>query len=271
MMFHSNRLVLRALAASLLAFSFISLARAQSAPMGVKNVVLVHGAFADGSSWGKVIPQLLAKGLRVSAVQLPLTSLGDDVAVTRRAVARMDGPVLLVGHSWAGVVITEAGNDPKVAGLLYVSALVPNDGQGAADLGKDYPPAPGGAEVREDAAGFLALSMKGMETFFVPDATPTEQKVTYATQGPWAKASLSEKVSKAAWKTKPSWDIIDTQDQMIQPDLQRAQAKMIKATTLELESGHVPMLSQPGKVAAFIISAAQKLPAGSKAVAAGNK
>ncbi|MBD0258367.1 MAG: alpha/beta hydrolase [Cytophagales bacterium] len=268
-MFHPNRLVLGALAASLLAFSFVSLARAQSTPGGVKNVVLVHGAFADGSSWGKVIPQLMAKGLNVSAVQLPLTSLNDDVAVTRRAIARMDGPVLLVGHSWAGVVITEAGNDPKVAGLLYVSALVPNDGQGAADLGKDHPPAPGGAGFREDAAGFLTLTLKGMETFFVPDASPAEQKVTYATQGPWAKSALSQKVSKAAWKTKPSWDIIDTQDQMIQPDLQRAQARMMEATTLELKSGHVPMLSQPGKVAAFILSAAQQLPAGSKAVATG--
>ncbi len=268
-MFHSKRLVLRALAASLLALSCVSLARAQSAPAGVKNVVLVHGAFADGSSWGKVLPQLLAKGLNVTAVQLPLTSLGDDVAATKRAVARMDGPVLLVGHSWAGVVITEAGNDPKVAGLLYVSALVPNDGQAASDLGKDYPPAPGGAEFREDAAGFFTLSMKGMETFFVPDATPAEQKLTYVAQGDWAKKSLGEKISRAAWKTKPSWVIIDAKDQMVQPGLQRAQAKMMKATALELESGHVPMLSQPAKVAAFIISAAQKLPAAPKAVATG--
>ncbi len=270
-MFPSKRLVLIALASFLLAVAGTLPARAQSAPVGVKNVVLVHGAFADGSSWGKVILQLQARGLAVTAVQLPLTSLGDDVAVTRRAVARMNGPVLLVGHSWGGVVITEAGNDPKVAGLLYVSALVPNDGQAVADLGKDYPPAPGGAEFREDAAGFLTLSVRGMETFFVPDATPTERKVTYATQGPWAKKALSDKVSTAAWKTRPCWNIIDTEDQMIQPALQRAQAAMTKATTLELKSGHVPMLSQPGKVVAFIVAAAQKLPAGPKAVATGNK
>jgi pimeloyl-ACP methyl ester carboxylesterase len=270
-MFSLNRLVSGALAASLLAFALTRPARAQSAPSGVKNVMLVHGAFADGSSWGKVITQLQAEGLNVFAVQLPLTSLGADVAVTKRAIARMDGPVLLVGHSWAGVVITEAGNDPKVAGLLYVSALVPNDGQAVADLGKNFPPAPGGAEFKEDAAGFFTLSAKGIEQFFVPDATPSERKITYATQGPWAKSALNEKVSKAAWKSKPAWDIVDTEDQMVQPDLQRAQARMMKATTLEIKSGHVPMLSQPGKVTAFIVQAARKLPAGPKAVATGNE
>src|SRR5260370_18118488 len=127
----------------------------------VKNVVLVHGAFADGSSWTKVIPLLEARGLRVTAVQNPLSSLADDVAATRRAIAMQDGPVILVGHSWAGMVISEAGNDPKVTGLVYVAAIVPDEGQSAGDVVKPYPPSPGLAEAKPDAAGSLSLSRKG--------------------------------------------------------------------------------------------------------------
>jgi pimeloyl-ACP methyl ester carboxylesterase len=268
-MFYPNRLVLRALAASLLVLSFTVPTRAQSAPGGVKNVVLVHGAFADGSSWAKVIPVLQAKGFRVIAVQNPLTSLGDDVAATKRAIALMDGPVLLVGHSWGGVVITEAGNDPRVAGLLYVAALAPGDGQSIVDVVQNTPPAPGNAEYRADAAGFQSLTAKGIDQFFAQDVPPAERKVIFATQGPWAKKAPTEKVSKAAWKTKPSWSIVAGDDRMINPDLQRAQAKTMKATTLELKTSHVPMVSQPAKVAAFIIKAAGQLPAASKAVAAG--
>jgi pimeloyl-ACP methyl ester carboxylesterase len=268
-MFHSNRLVLSALAASLLALSFIGPARAQSTPAGVKNVVLVHGAFADGSSWAKIIPALQAKGLRVIAVQNPLTSLGDDVAAAKRAIALMDGPVLLVGHSWGGVVITEAGNDPKVAGLLYVAALAPGDGQSVADAVKGTPPALGNAEFRVDASGFQSLTAKGIDQFFAQDVSAAERKIIFATQGPWAKTAPTEKVSKAAWKNKPSWNIVAGQDRMINPELQRAQAKTMKATTLELKTSHVPMVSQPDKVAAFIIKATQQLPTGHKTVAAG--
>jgi pimeloyl-ACP methyl ester carboxylesterase len=268
-MFHFNRLVLSALAASLLAVSFAVPARAQSTPTGVKNVVLVHGAFADGSSWAKVIPALQAKGFNVIAVQNPLTSLGDDVAAAKRAIALMDGPVLLVGHSWGGVVITEAGNDPKVAGLLYVAALAPGDGQSVADAVRGTPPAPGNVEYRVDASGFQSLTAKGIDQFFAQDVPAAERKVIFATQGPWAKTAPTEKVSKAAWKNKPSWNIIAGQDRMINPQLQRAQAKAMKATTLELEASHVPMVSQPDKVAAFIIKAAQQVSAGRKVVATG--
>ncbi len=123
-----------------------------NSPQGVRNVVIVHGAWADGSSWSKVIPLLQAKGLHVVAVQNPLTSLADDVAATRRAIALQDGPVLLVGHSYGGVVITEAGNDPKVVGLVYVAALAPSDGESVASVTKPFPPAPLGSEVRADAA-----------------------------------------------------------------------------------------------------------------------
>lgn len=253
-----NQIALSALAILLFAF-FSDTAVGQVKSSGVKNVVLVHGAYADGFSWNKVIPQLHARGLNVVAVHLPLTSLGEDVAATQRAIARMKGPVLLVGHSWAGMVITEAGNDPKVEGLLYISALIPNDGQAVVDVVKGYPDSPGGAETQEDASGFLYLSEKGMNQDFVPDLPPVDRYNVYATQGPWAKKALSDKVTKAAWKSRPSWVIIDKQDRMVNPDLQRAQAKRIKATTLELNSGHVAILSHPKEVATFILEAAQKL------------
>ena len=150
------------IAGFLLTAVFPTEAAAQSnSPQGVRNVVIVHGAWADGSSWSKVIPLLQAKGLHVVAVQNPLTSLADDVAATRRAIALQDGPVLLVGHSYGGVVITEAGNDPKVVGLVYVAALAPSEGESVASVTKPFPPAPLGGEVRADAEGFLTVTPKG--------------------------------------------------------------------------------------------------------------
>jgi pimeloyl-ACP methyl ester carboxylesterase len=222
----------------------------------VKNIVLVHGAFADGSSWAKVIPILQAKGFNVVAVQNPLSSLADDVAVTKRAIAAQDGPVILVGHSWAGMVISEAGNDPKVAGLVYVSALVPDKGQSANDVLKPYPPAPGLAQAKADAAGYLTLTRQGIDEDFVPDLPPAERAVVYATQGPWNSAALTEKVMNPAWTTKPSWFIMPANDRMVPPQFERDAAKRIHATATTLTSGHVPMLSMPDKVAAVIIDAA---------------
>jgi pimeloyl-ACP methyl ester carboxylesterase len=233
-------------------------AQTQATSKGVKNIVLVHGAFADGSSWAGLIPTLHAKGYHVIAVQNPLTSLEDDVAATLRAIALLDGPVLLVGHSYGGMVITEAGNDPKVAGLLYVCALVPNDGQSAQDVTKDYP-SPGSAEFKLDASGFLTMTKQGINAHFAQDLKAEERNVIYATQTPWAAKATAGKVSKAAWKNKPSWFVFGSDDHMVLPELQRNEIKMIKATTLELKSSHVPMVSQPAKVAAFIIGAAEKL------------
>ncbi len=223
----------------------------------VRNVVLVHGAFADGSSWAKVIPLLEAKGLHVTAVQNPLSSLADDVAATKRAVANQDGPVILVGHSWAGMVISEAGNDPKVAGLVYVAALVPDKGQSANDVVKPYPPGPGLGEAKPDAAGFLSLSRKGIDEDFVPDVPAAERAIVYATQGTWNSACLGDKVSAPAWATKPSW-YIAVNDRMLSPEYEQAIAKHIHATTTTLPTGHVPMLSKPKDVAAVIIEAANK-------------
>ncbi len=221
----------------------------------VKNVVLVHGAFADGSSYSRVIPLLEAKGLHVTAVQNPLTSLADDVAATRRAIASQNGQVILVGHSWAGMVISEAGNDPKVAALVYIAALVPDDGQSSTDVVKPYPPSPGLAEAKPDAAGFLSLSRKGVDEDFVPDIPAAQRAIVYATQGPWNSAALADKVADPAWKTKPSWYIV-VNDRMLPPEYEQAIAKHIHARTTTLTTGHVPMLSMPNKVAAVIIDAA---------------
>jgi pimeloyl-ACP methyl ester carboxylesterase len=261
-----NRFTIQGSASALLAFSiclaFVLAAVAQQAPVAgtestVKNVVLVHGAFADGSSWAKVIPLLEAKGLHVTAVQNPLSSLADDVAATKRAIANQDGPVILVGHSWAGMVISEAGNDPKVAGLVYVAAIVPDEGQSANDVLKPYPPPPGLAEAKPDAAGFLSLTRKGIDEDFVPDLSPAERAIVYATQGPWNSACLADKVSIPAWKAKPSW-LIAVNDRMLPPEYEQAVSKHIRAATTTLPAGHVPMLSRPEEVAAVIIEAASK-------------
>jgi len=236
-----------------LAFSFPTFAQ----PPAVKNVVLVHGAFADGSSYARVIPLLEASGLNVVAVQNPLTSLVDDVAATKRAIATMDGPVILVGHSWGGMVVSEAGNDPKVAAIVYIAAIVPTDGQATNDVLKPYPPTPGLSALKADASGYLTLTRAGIEDAFVPDLPKAERALAYATQGPWNSAALAEKVPSPAWKSKPSWYIV-VNDRMLPPEFEKAIAKQIGATTTTLTSGHVPMLSKPKEVAAVILDAANK-------------
>jgi len=223
----------------------------------VRNVVLVHGAFADGSSWSKVIPLLEKAGLHAVAVQNPLTSFEDDVAATKRAIALQDGPVILVGHSWGGVVITEAGNDPKVAGLVYVAAFAPDVGVKVADLGKDFSPPPGGEEIRPDAAGYLSLTRKGVDEDFAPDLKPAERRLVAATQGQTNSTVFGAKVATAAWKTKPSWYVIAANDRMINPDLERASAKNIKATAVTVPTSHVAMLARPAEVAKVIVDAAR--------------
>ena len=220
----------------------------------IRNVVLVHGAYADGTSYAKVIPLLRARGLRVTAVQNPLTSLAADVEATRRALARQDGPVILVGHSSAGVVITEAGNDPKVAGLVYISAIVPDAGQSAIDAVQGYPPTPGGAEQPKDASGYLTITHKGVMEDFVPDIPVAERELVFATQGDWNSTFLTERVTTAAWRTKPSWMIIPN-DRMVPRQHEVDAARRMHATTTVLTSGHVPMLSQPERVAAVILDA----------------
>jgi pimeloyl-ACP methyl ester carboxylesterase len=226
---------------------------------GVRNVVIVHGAWADGSSWSKVIPLLQAKGLHVVAVQNPLTSLADDVAATKRAIALQDGPVLLMGHSYGGVVITEAGNDPKVVGLVYVAALAPSEGESVASVTKPFPPAPLGGQVSADAEGFLTVTTpKGIAEDFAQDLPDKEKQLLTATQGPIAAAVFGATVTTAAWKTKPSWNVIASNDRAVSPELQKAEAAAMKATSITVLSSHVPMLSHPKEVADLIEQAAAR-------------
>jgi len=228
---------------------------------GVFNVVLVHGAWADGSSWAKVIPLLETAGLDAVAVQNPLTSLADDVAATKRAIARLDGQVILVGHSYGGAVISEGGNDPKVVSLVYVAAFAPDVGEAVGELGKEFPPAPGGAELRPDAGGFLTVTTKGVLENFAQDLPHAERKLLAATQGPTNGAVFGTKLTNAAWKTKRTWYVVAANDRMIPPDLERKFAQAMNAKAITLPSSHVPMLSHPAEVAKLIIEAAKAAPA----------
>ena len=253
------RTALTAIAGFLLTTVFHTGAAAQmNSAQGVRNIVIVHGAWADGSSWSRVIPLLQAKGFHVVAVQNPLTSLADDVAATKRAIALQDGPVLLVGHSYGGVVITEAGNDPKVVGLVYVAALVPSEGESVASVTKPFPPAPLGSEVRADAEGFLTVTPKGIAEDFAQDLPDNEKQLLTATQGPTAAAVFGATVTTAAWKSKPSWCVIASNDRAVSPELEKAEAAAIKATSITVPSSHVPMLSHPKEVADLIEQAAAK-------------
>src|SRR6202167_3875142 len=205
-----------------------------NSPQIARNIVLVHGAWADGSCWSRVIALLQAKGFHVVAVQNPLTSLADDVAATKRIIALQDGPVILVGHSYAGVVITEAGNDPKVVGLVYVAAFAPGDGESINSVSKPYPPAPLGSELRPDAQGFLTATPKGIAEDMAQELSVGEQQILTATQGQTAAAVFGATVTTAAWKSKPSWAVIAGKDRAIPPQLEKDEAASMKATSITL-------------------------------------
>jgi pimeloyl-ACP methyl ester carboxylesterase len=221
-----------------------------------RSIVLVHGAFADGSSWDRVIPLLQAKGYNVIAVHEPLTSLADDVAATKRAIDAQPGEVILVGHSYGGAVISEAGNNSKVVGLVYVAAFAPDTGESVNDLGKGKP-APGWvAGVRVDEGGFATLTSATVATYFAQDLPAVEIKVIAAKQGPISLKNLDEKIKSAAWHYKPVWYVRASQDMMINPEGEAEWAKRMNATTTSLTSSHVAMLSMPREVADVILSAA---------------
>ena len=241
--------ILRALAMST---AFAQGAAAAQAP---PSVVIVHGAFADGSDWSRVIALLQAKGVAVTAVQNPLTSLADDAASARRAIDIQRGRVVLVGHSWGGTVITEAGSHDKVAALVYVAAFAPDAGQSSNDLTKPYPVPSGIARLAADPHGFLRLPDDALREDFAQDVPPAQARIMAATQGPVQGKAFAEKVTQAAWKARPSWYIVCSQDRMIQPALQRALATRIKVSTTELATSHVPQQSQPAAVARVILDA----------------
>jgi pimeloyl-ACP methyl ester carboxylesterase len=227
---------------------------------GLKNVVLVHGAWADGSSWSKIIPLLQAKGLHVACAQNPLTSIADDAAATRRIVNAQDGPVLLVGHSYGGAVITVAGNHAKVAGLVYVAAFAPDEGETLAGLAKPYGATPLFGEIQPIEDGFLLLTAKGVMENFAQDLSLDEKNTMIATQAPIQSAILETTITSAAWHGKPSWFVIASNDRAISPEQEKNTAKRMGAKTLTLPTSHVAMMAKPKEVADFIIDAAASVP-----------
>lgn len=222
----------------------------------VTNVLLVHGFWANGSSWSKVIPRLAGLGFHVTAVELPLTSLTDDAATLTRAIALEDGPVILVGHSYGGAVITEAGGDPKVAALVYVSAFAPDAGESAASLLATVPTAPVNMQITKDDFGNLKLTDKGVREDFAQDLREEEQLQLATTQGPTSVNCLGSTISIPAWRSKPSWYIVATHDRVIPPELEETMSKTIGAKTISVSSSHVVMLSNPDRVVAMIERAA---------------
>ncbi len=232
------------------------MAPAKSAATGAKNVVLVHGAWADGSCWFEVIPLLQAQGFNVTSVQNPLTSLADDVAATRRVLAMQDGPTVLVGHSYGGTVVTEAGVDPKVTSLVYLAARAPDAGEDYTALAATYPTAPVRAGI-EKHDGYLWLSPDAYVKHFAGDVPEKRAKALFATQQPISDTLFDGRTTVAAWRSKPSFYVVSSKDETTTPDLERFLAKRMKATTIELPSSHVSMISHPKEITALIVKASK--------------
>ena len=224
-------------------------------PAEARNVVLVHGAWADGSSWSEVIARLQAAGMHVTAVQNPLTSLADSVAATRRALALQDGPTVLVAHSWAGTVISETGTDPKVSALVYVAARAPDAGEDFVALSGKFPTMPVRAGVQE-RDGFTYLSEEAFIKYFANGVPRDKAEVLYAEQEPTAAALFNGRTTAAAWRSKPSWYAVSKLDETISPDLERFLATRMEATTVELDAGHLSLVSHPQQIADLILAAA---------------
>ncbi len=229
---------------------------------GIKNVVLVHGGFVDGSGWLGVYRSLKQQGFNVSVVQNPTTSLADDVRVTRLTLAQQDGPVILVGHSYGGAVITEAGNDPSVAALVYIAAFAPDAGESVATLIADPPPGAPVPPILPPQDGFLFLDKEKFAASFAADVDPELAAFTANSQVPWGAEALQGKISQPAWKSKPSWYLITTDDRMIPPPAQRAMSGRAGSTVAEVRASHSVYVSQPEAVAKLIVQAAKSVSAG---------
>jgi len=236
----------------------------------VKNIVLVHGGFVDGSGWEGVYKALKKDGYTVAIVQNPTITLADDVAVTKRAIATQDGPVILVGHSYGGAVITEAGNDPKVVGLVYVTAFALDKGESVSSLIKDPPPGAPVPPILPPQDGYLLLDRAKFPAAFAGDVSPEAASFMADSQVPWGVEALSGAITQPAWRTKPSWYLVSTDDKMIPPDAQRAMSKRAGSTVVEVKGSHAVYVSQPQAVAHFIEQAATgALAAGQEKAAAG--
>jgi pimeloyl-ACP methyl ester carboxylesterase len=223
----------------------------------VKNVVLVHGGFVDGSGWQGVYKALKKNGYDVTIVQNSTTSLADDVATTKRAIAMQSGPVILVGHSYGGAVITEAGNDPKVAGLVYIAAFAPDRGESVSSLIKDPPPGAPVPPIMPPVDGYLLLDKAKFPASFAGDVSPEEAAFMADSQVPWGVNALGGTISEPAWKAKPSWYLLTTEDKMIPPDAQRWMSKRAGAKVVEVKGSHAVYVSQPQAVAHIIEEAAR--------------
>jgi pimeloyl-ACP methyl ester carboxylesterase len=229
----------------------------QSAMAGVKNVVLVHGGFVDGSGWEGVYKALKKEGYTVAIVQNPTTSLADDVAVTKRTIAAQNGPVILVGHSYGGVVITDAGNDPKVAGLVYVAAFAPDKGESVSSLIKDPQPGAPVPPILPPQDGYLFLDKAKFPAAFAADVSADAAAFMADSQVPWGVEALDGTISEPAWKKKPSWYLVSTEDKMIPPNAQRAMSKRAGSKVVEVKGSHAVYVSQPQAVASIIETAAK--------------
>ena len=240
------------------AASLVSIPGMAATPAKVKarNVVLVHGLFADGSCWSEVIARLQAAGLNATSVQNPLTTLPDAVASALRVLARQDGPTVLVGHSFSGMIVTEAGMHPNVSALVYVAARAPDANEDYTALAKTFPtpPASGGIVFDGDEG---RLSEEAFLRDFAGDLPAAKARVLYAVQEPFQKALLTGKTTQAAWRSKPSFYAVSTDDRTINPDLQRFMAKRMSAKTIEVKSSHLSLISQPDMVTGLILEAAQ--------------
>ena len=223
------------------------------------NVVLVHGGFVDGAGWKGVYKILKKDGYNVSIVQNPTLSLADDVAATKLILAAPDQPVILVGHSYGGVVITEAGNDPKVAGLVYIAAFAPDKGESVASLIKDPPPGAPVPPILPPQNGYLFLDKAKFAASFAADVDAGKAGFMADSQLPWGVDALSGTISEPAWKSKPSWYLVATEDKMIPPSAQRLMSKRAGSTVVEEKGSHAIYVSQPEAVAVLIARAAERL------------
>jgi pimeloyl-ACP methyl ester carboxylesterase len=228
---------------------------ANAARTTARNVVLVHGLFADGSCWSEVIPRLQAAGLNVTSVQNPLTTLPEAVASAERVLARQDGPTVLVGHSFSGMIVTEAGVHPNVSALVYVAARAPDAGEDYTALAKTFPTPPATAGIVFDG-NEGRLSEAAFLRDFAGDLPEAKAKVLYAVQQPFNKALLSGKTTHAAWRSKPSYYAVSTEDRTINPDLERFMAKRMGARTIEVKASHLSLISRPAEIARLILEAA---------------
>src|SRR5215510_5007422 len=232
------------------------LVSAENSP-AARNIVLVHGLFADGSCWSEVIARLQAAELNVTAVQNPLTTLDDAVAATQRVLARQDGPTVLVGHSFAGMMVTEAGVDPRVSAVVYVAARAPDAEEDYTALAKQFPAPPASAGiVFDDDEG--RLTEAAFLRDFAGDLAEARARVLYAVQQPFHRALLTGKTTQAAWRSKPSFYAVSTQDRTINPDLQRFMAKRMGATTIEVNASHVSLISHPQEITDLILQAVRR-------------